>query len=163
MTDLVDCVGTPTLFVHYNLTFNFFFLVFWSGFAFLGRFSFYFFIPWDHILVFLHRLRKFWFLYTHACYCIVHDNIQWTIQILCILWLKKGARKLQQVLLSRFFCSLNTSLITSVIIFCLEIFMKSSVLCRAGLMCFVTEEWSPPLLPDVSGFPGFVSKLYWLW
>lgn len=56
----------------------------------------------------------------------------WLIQILCILSFKKGAKKLQHILFSKFYCSLRPewSFLN------LEIFlMKSSVLCRAYL-CF---------------------------
>lgn len=66
MTDHVDCLGTPTLFVHYNLTFNFLELFFcwlvWFGFAYLRSFfSFFSFgshsgvsAQTEKVLVFIH-------------------------------------------------------------------------------------------------------------
>lgn len=152
MTDHVDCVGTPTLFVHYNLTFC---CCCWFGFAFLGRFFLWitfwsFCTDWENSS--FHSLMPAIAMLLH-CPPVWQ---QWTIQILCILWFGKGARKLQHVFFSRFFCSLTPHWS----FLYLEIFMKHSVLSRAHLSCFVTEEWSQPLWPVVSGFPGFVSKLY---
>lgn len=147
MTNHVDCVGTPTLFVHYDLTCC---CCCWFGFAFLGRFSF-----GSHFGVSAQTAKVL--VFAHSCLVLHCHPVwqQWTIQILCILWFGKGARKLQHVFFSRFFCSLTPHWS----FLYLGIFMKHSVLCRAGLLCFVTEEWSQPLWPIVSGFPGFVSKL----
>lgn len=76
----------------------------------------------------------------------------WSVQILSILGFKKGAKKLQHNLFSKFCCNLRLEWSFSY----LEIFLNSPVLCRAGL----TEEYSQSLFSSVSSFPGFVSKLF---
>lgn len=83
--------------------------------------------------MFLHRLHRVLF-FTHLC-MLLHCPPEWwlgSIQILCILGFKKGAKRLQHILFSKFYCSLRSEWS----FLCLEIFfMQSSVLCRAGL-CF---------------------------
>lgn len=107
MTDHVDCVGSLTLFIHNNLMFNFlnFFLFGWLVWFWIFRQVFFSFgsrsdvsAQTEKVLVFIHL-----FLQLHC----PPEWQQWTIQILGILWFKKGARKLQHVLFSRLFCSLT--------------------------------------------------------
>lgn len=113
----------------------FFCLVDWFGFEFLDRFFFSFGSRSDvsaqteKVLVFIHL-----FLQLHC----PPEWQQWTIQILGILWFKKGARKPQHVLFSRLFCSLTPHWSTQWSYLYLEICMQRP--CRAGVCCALWQK-----------------------
>lgn len=120
------CWYSFTLVLHYNLTF--YFLNLFGCFWFCVSAVFF---PFG-----LHSdgpaQTEFCFSLTYACYCIVHLKDDCDPSKYSAFWgLKKGAKKLQHILFSKCYCSLRPEWS----FLYLEIFMKSSALCRAGL-CF---------------------------